>query len=147
METTPQNDDETIMRTAGGLQEKSGAVVRFDIGAGVFGQPVREVRRPVVERVIPEASVGANRLISRRQLRAARAFAGLSQVELSLACGMNSEICRYWERPTYPGDDGWPTTNRRTLAKIVVVLEQHGVEVFCDPTPGVRMTSQRAVAR
>jgi len=52
---------------------------------------------------------------------------------------------KYWE-PIHPADDAWPTTNPQTLAKIVAVLEQHGVEVFCDPTPGVRMTSQKAPA-
>jgi len=96
---------------------------------------------------IPEAGIGAKVLVSRRQLKAARALAGLSQIELSLAVGMNREICRFWEKPMYAGDDGWPTTNLRTLARIVAVLEQHGVEVFCDPTPGVRMTPEKAAAR
>jgi len=121
-------------------------LMRLEIDAGLSGEPVREARHPVSAQ-IPEIGIGQNRLVSRRQLRAARALAGLTQIELSLACGMNREICRFWERPMYPGDDGWPTTNPITLAKIVAVLERHGVEVFCDPSPGVRMTSQRGASR
>jgi hypothetical protein len=74
-------------------------------------------------------------LVSSRQLKAARALAGLTQAKLATESGFNPEACRYWEAH----GDGYPTTVQVTLDKIAAALHRHGVIVFRDPTPGARL--------
>jgi len=74
-------------------------------------------------------------LVSSRQLKAARALAGLSQAKLATEAGFNPDACRYWESH----GDGYPTTVQSTLDRITATLERHGVVVFRDPTPGVQL--------
>jgi ribosome-binding protein aMBF1 (putative translation factor) len=74
-------------------------------------------------------------LISSRQLKAARALAGLSQVKLATEAGFNRDACRYWEAH----GNGYPTSVQSTLDSITATLERHGVIVFRDPTPGARL--------
>jgi hypothetical protein len=81
--------------------------------------------------------------VSGRQLCWARALAGLTQIELAREAGFNPDACRYWEKHL----DDIPTTVQRTLDKITEALARHGVMLFTEPTPGVRMTPQRAAAR
>jgi DNA-binding transcriptional regulator YiaG len=76
------------------------------------------------------------RLVSGRQLKAARALAGLSQRELSLACNLNPKACRYWEGK----GDKPPTNVAWTLNRIEQTLEKYGVTVFDKPTPGARLS-------
>ena len=78
-------------------------------------------------------------LVSGRQLRAARVLTGLTQVQLSKEAGFAPRACRYWEgRGENP-----PTTSPQSLAAIERVLRHHGVEVFCQPTPGCRLSSMK----
>jgi hypothetical protein len=74
-------------------------------------------------------------LVSGRQLKAARALAGLSQAKLAKEAGFNADACRYWESH----GDRYPTTVQSTLDAITATLERHGVIVFRDPTPGARL--------
>jgi hypothetical protein len=74
-------------------------------------------------------------LVSSRQLKAARALAGLTQAKLATEAGSNPDACRYWESR----GGGYPTTVQSTLDAITATLQRHGVIVFRDPTPGVRL--------
>jgi DNA-binding transcriptional regulator YiaG len=74
-------------------------------------------------------------LVSSRQLKAARALAGLSQAKLAREAGYNADACRYWESH----GDGPPTTVQETLDMITATLQRHGVILLRDPTPGVRL--------
>jgi transcriptional regulator with XRE-family HTH domain len=74
-------------------------------------------------------------LISSRQLRAARALAGLTQAQLATQAGFNREACQYWESR----GDGLPTSTQSTLDAITAALGRHGVVLFCEPTAGARL--------
>jgi hypothetical protein len=74
-------------------------------------------------------------LITSRQLRAARVLAGLAQTELATEAGFHRDACQRWESH----GDRFPTSTQSTLDAIEAALERHGIVVFCDPTPGVRL--------
>ncbi len=74
-------------------------------------------------------------IVSARQLRAARVMAGLTQRQLSIGAGFNPRAAKYWESR----DDQLPTCVPDTLAAIEQTLRRHGVEVFAEPTPGLRL--------
>jgi hypothetical protein len=78
-------------------------------------------------------------IASGRQLKAARALAGLTQSKLSTEAGFNPRACRYWESR---GAE-LPTCVPQSLASIEQVLLRHGVEVFAFPTPGCRLVSTK----
>jgi len=73
-------------------------------------------------------------LVNGRQLRAARALAGLSQKALGEAVGVSERAVREWEakedvRPVGPPND----------LRVEKALRGLGVELFSTPTPGVRL--------
>ena len=78
-------------------------------------------------------------IVSSRQLRAARALAGVTQAKLSSEAGFGPRAAKYWERW---GDEA-PTTLPSTLKAIEAVLLRHGVEVFAEPSPGCRIVSTK----
>jgi len=66
-----------------------------------------------------------------RQLKAARALAGIKQVELAKAAGLHVNSIRYMERKDR-------ITNTPSIIKrVVVALERFDVVLVSDPTPGV----------
>ena len=71
-------------------------------------------------------------LISGRQLRAARALAGLSQKALGEAVGVSERAVRGWEARGDNRPVGAPNDVRVEQA-----LRGLGIEVFSDPWPGV----------
>ncbi len=73
-------------------------------------------------------------LVSGRQLRAARALAGLTQKTLGDALGVDERAVRFWERRRDSRPTGAPN-NRR----IEEALRAHGVVLFVEPTPGARL--------
>ena len=79
-------------------------------------------------------SAKTSNLVTGRQLRAARALAGLTQKTLGHALGIDQRAVRFWERK----HDQRPT-NFRNLIKIEQCLLDHGVMVFAEPTPGARL--------
>jgi hypothetical protein len=79
------------------------------------------------------------RLVSSRQLKAARALAGLTQSQLSTEAGFNPRACKYWER----WGDTMPSTHPETLDAIEAALARHGVELFANPSPGCRLVATR----
>jgi len=74
-------------------------------------------------------------IVSGRQLRAARIFAGLTQKELAAAIGVHERAARYWELK----EDEAPTSTVDLLVKAEAVLRDNGVIVFSTPTAGVRL--------
>jgi len=70
-------------------------------------------------------------LVSTKQLKAARALAGLTQDELGAAMGLNGRMVRFWERRI--------PTNPRKVARIEQALLANGVALFSEPTAGVRL--------
>jgi DNA-binding XRE family transcriptional regulator len=75
-------------------------------------------------------------LISGRQLRAARALVGFTQRKLADVLGVNERSVRSWEsqrdkRPTGPPND----------VRIEEIFRLHGVILFSDPAPGVRLVT------
>ena len=78
-----------------------------------------------------------SKIVSGRQLRAARVLAGLTQCQLSVESGFAPRAAKYWENR---GDKS-PTCVPGSLAAIEQTLRRHGVEVFATPTPGARLTS------
>jgi hypothetical protein len=86
----------------------------------------------VIENII---AVSIMKFVRGRQLKVARALAGLTQRQLSTEAGFNARACRYWERR----GDKLPMHTPVTLAAIEQVLRRHGVEVFSIPTPGARL--------
>ena len=75
-------------------------------------------------------------LVNGRQLRAARVLAGLTQRKLGVALGVDERAVRFWERK----HDRRPTSapNDRLIE---VVLLDHGVILFAEPTPGARLAA------
>ena len=66
-------------------------------------------------------------LVETRQLKAARALAGLTQQALGQALGVDGRQVRFWERrlPKSP----------KKLSAIEAALEAHGVNASADPYP------------
>ncbi len=73
-------------------------------------------------------------LVNGRQLRAARALAGLSQKALGEAAGVSERAVRGWEARGDSSPVGAPNDMR-----VEHVLRGLGIEVFSDPSPGVRL--------
>ena len=69
-------------------------------------------------------------LVSTKQLKAARALAGLTQDQLGAEMGLNGRMVRFWERRI--------PTNPRKLARLEQVLLANGVALFTEPTAGAR---------
>ena len=70
-------------------------------------------------------------LVSTKQLKAARALAGLTQDQLGASMGLNGRMVRFWERRL--------PTNPRKVARIELALLAHGVALFAEPTAGARL--------
>ena len=70
------------------------------------------------------------RLISTRQLKAARALAGLTQRDLGHLLGVDERQIRFWEKRI-------PTQNRKRHL-LEQALEKVGIECHAVPTIGVR---------
>ena len=66
-----------------------------------------------------------------RQLKAARALAGIKPVELAKAAGLHVNSIRYMERKDHI------TNTWSTIERVVAALEGFGVVLVSDPTPGV----------
>ena len=77
-------------------------------------------------------------VVSGRQLRTARIFAGLSQAEFAKAVGIDERSLRYWELK----DDGLPALTSVVRKMIEDVLLQNGVVLTSFPTTGVRRPMQ-----
>jgi len=71
-------------------------------------------------------------LINTRQLRAARAMAGMTQRGLGLALGVDERQIRFWERRI--------PSNPRKVALIEQALLANGVALFAEPTAGARFS-------
>jgi transcriptional regulator with XRE-family HTH domain len=69
-------------------------------------------------------------LVSTKQLKAARALAGLTQDQLGAEMGLNGRMVRFWERRI--------PTNPRKVARIEQALLANGVALFTEPTAGAR---------
>jgi len=74
-------------------------------------------------------------IVSRRQIRAARMLAGLTQADLARAAGCHPRSVRYWENK----GSNEPTNVAPTLDSIEQALNRHGIILFSAPTPGVRV--------
>jgi len=70
------------------------------------------------------------KLISTRQLKAARALAGLTQRDLGQLLGVDERQIRFWEKRI-------PRQNRKRLL-LEMALEKVGVECYAEPNIGVR---------
>ena len=68
-------------------------------------------------------------LVSCRQLKAARALAGLTQRGLGQVIGVDERQIRFWERRI-------PTSTKKRAA-IITALEAHGVMLTSQPAVGV----------
>jgi len=77
-------------------------------------------------------------IVSGCQLRAARVLAGLTQAELARAAGFHPRAVRYWEAK----DSDPPTNVASTLESIEKALSRHGVILFSQPAPGVRLRQE-----
>jgi transcriptional regulator with XRE-family HTH domain len=71
-------------------------------------------------------------LVATRQLKAARALAGLTQQALGHALGVDGRQIRFWERrlPKSP----------TKLSAIEAAVEAHGVTFLASPNAGVQFT-------
>jgi transcriptional regulator with XRE-family HTH domain len=79
-------------------------------------------------------------VVSGHQVRCARTLAGLTQAELARAAGYHPRAARYWEHKADQPPSNVPTT----LEAIEQALNQHGVILFAEPTPGARLSNDRA---
>jgi DNA-binding XRE family transcriptional regulator len=70
------------------------------------------------------------KLISTRQLKAARALAGLTQRDLGQLLGVDERQIRFWEKRI-------PRQKRKRLL-LEMALEKVGVECYAEPNIGVR---------
>jgi DNA-binding XRE family transcriptional regulator len=77
-------------------------------------------------------------VVSGRQLRTARIYAGLSQAEFAKAVGIDERSLRYWELKA----DGLPALSSVVRKMIEDVLLQYGVVLISFPTTGVRRPAQ-----
>lgn len=78
-------------------------------------------------------------ITSGSQIRGARAMLGLRLSDLAADADVNLNTIRYWEARESirrRGDEPW------ALRAVREALARRGVEVFNDPTPGVRFSSQ-----
>jgi DNA-binding transcriptional regulator YiaG len=82
----------------------------------------------------------SNNLITGRQLRAARALAGMTQRDLATALAVNERAVRFWERK----HDKRPTSAPNDV-RIEQALLKHGVILFA-PKSGNFSTSTRTRA-
>ena len=73
--------------------------------------------------------------ISGRQLRAARALAGLTQQQLADTAFLHVNSVRYIERQEREIKPG------HSVSCMMQALREFGVELTFDPSPGVRMTA------
>ena len=73
-------------------------------------------------------------VVSARQLRTARVFAGLTQAQFAKAVGIDEGSLRYCEL----NDDGLPALTAAVLEMIEDVLLQNGVVLSSVPTTGLR---------
>jgi DNA-binding XRE family transcriptional regulator len=80
----------------------------------------------------------SNNLITGRQLRVARALAGMTQRDLATALDVNERAIRFWERK----HDKRPTSAPNDV-RIEQALLEHGVILFAEPTPGARLAEKR----
>jgi DNA-binding XRE family transcriptional regulator len=80
----------------------------------------------------------SSNIVSGRQLRAARIFAGLTQKEFAQEVGVHERAARFWESK---GDE-LPTSVPTSLEQIEAALLRHGVHVFASPSPGVRLATK-----
>ena len=77
-------------------------------------------------------------VVSGRQLRTARIFAGLGQAEFAKAVGIDERSLRYWELK----NDRPPALPSVVLKMIEDVLLQNGVVLTSFPTTGARHPTQ-----
>lgn len=70
-------------------------------------------------------------LVTTRQLKAARALAGLTQQALGQAMGVDGRQIRFWERRL--------PKSLKKLTTIEAALRAHGVIASADPTPSVSL--------
>lgn len=82
-----------------------------------------------------------SKIISGKQLRAARILAGLTQKQFAQAVGFHERTARYWESR----ENKRPTSTPSTLQRIEAVLRVHGVIVFATPTAGARLAEDLPV--
>jgi transcriptional regulator with XRE-family HTH domain len=80
-----------------------------------------------------------SKIVTGRQLRAARVLAGLTQNQLAEAVGVHERAARYWESK----EDKAPTSTVALLERAEAVLRDNGVIVFSTPTAGVRLVNRR----
>jgi DNA-binding XRE family transcriptional regulator len=116
------------------LQSVQRTTLRLSSRERMFVHIERPPRRVPISREETQPMLQGN-LASGRQLKAARALAGLSQAKLAKEAGFNADAYRYWESHS----DRYPTTVQSTLDAITAALERRGVIVFRDPTPGARL--------
>jgi len=74
--------------------------------------------------------VPTGELISCRQIRAARALIGWTQLDLGHALGVDERQIRFWERRL--------PTNKTKMLALIDAFKAAGVEFFSTPTIGVR---------
>jgi DNA-binding transcriptional regulator YiaG len=72
------------------------------------------------------------KLVSTKQLKAARALAGLTQKQLAHIIGVDERQIRFWEKRI--------PTSRCKRVLLERALEMRGVECFASPHIGVRQT-------
>jgi predicted transcriptional regulator len=80
------------------------------------------------------------------QIRAARALLGWRQRDLAKAAGLHQNAIAYWERHQIippPLPSGRQNSEPVACRRIREVLFEHGVAVFCDPLPGVKLVDQK----
>jgi transcriptional regulator with XRE-family HTH domain len=70
------------------------------------------------------------KLVSTRQLKAARALAGLTQRDLGKLLGVDERQIRFWEKRI-------PTQNRKRRL-LEQALEKAGIECYATPAIGIR---------
>lgn len=95
-------------------------------------QTEAKARRPRKHRVRARFFPG-QKLRSGRQFKAARALAGLRQVELSKLSGVGINTIRRME------GQNRITASRAKVEPLERVLEAAGIEIFVEPHPGVRL--------
>jgi len=76
-------------------------------------------------------------IVTGKQIKAARALAGLDQRHLATAASLHVNAVRYWERRrSFPG-----RSEPFAVRRIRKALETLGITSFVNPTPGVRLSS------
>jgi hypothetical protein len=131
LETLPHQQ---LLDVQGAIRSLQQTTLRLTSRERMFVHIERPSRRVPKRRQDTRPMLHGN-LVSSRQLKAARALAGLSQAKLAKEAGFNPDASRYWESH----GDGPPTTVQSTLDKITATLQRHGVILIRDPTPGVRL--------